>query len=284
MTAGKELSGRVALVTGASSGMGKEFAKALLREGMTVYASARRVEKMADLEGLGALVMKMDITKEGDILAAVQRIEQERGGVDILVNNAGFGLYGAMEETSIEDARYQFEVNLFGMARLTQLFIPSMRRKGSGKIINISSMGGRIYTPLGSWYHATKHAVEGWSDCIRLELSAFGIDVVIIEPGIIETGFGEVLVEPMLKRSGSGPYRRMAQAVAAATRASYRNGGGSDPGVIVGLLIKAVRAKRPRTRYVGGRLARPMIFIRKWFGDRFFDRLLLTSISKVRGS
>lgn len=280
----QKASGLVAFVTGASSGMGKEFAKALLREGMTVYASARRVEKMADLEGLGALVMKMDITKESDILAAVQRIEQERGGVDILVNNAGFGLYGAMEETSIEDARYQFEVNLFGMARLTQLFIPSMRRKGSGKIINISSMGGRIYTPLGSWYHATKHAVEGWSDCLRLELSAFGIDVVIIEPGIIETGFGEVLVEPMLNRSGSGPYRRMAQAVAAATRASYRNGVGSDPGVIVGLLIKAVRAKRPRTRYVGGRLARPMIFIRKWFGDRFFDRLLLSSISKVRGS
>lgn len=280
MTTDKERSERVALVTGASSGMGKEFARALLREGFTVYATARRVERMADLGESGAIVLRMDITKEDEILAAVEHIEEDRGGVDILVNNAGFGLYGSMEETAIEDARYQFEVNLFGMARLTQLLLPSMRRKGAGKIINISSMGGRIYTPLGSWYHATKHAVEGWSDCLRLELASFGIDVVIIEPGVIETEFGDVLVEPLLKRSGTGPYRQMAEAVAASTRATYRHGGGSEPKVIVDLLLEAVRAKRPETRYVAGKYARPMIFFRKWFGDRFFDRVILMSMNR----
>ena len=217
MTA-KTTTKQVALVTGASSGMGKAFAKALLAEGMIVYAAARRLEQMADLVSLGTVALKMDITKHDEVQAAVERIEREHGGVDVLINNAGFGLYGAMEETSLDDARYQFEVNLFGMARLTQLVLPSMRAKRSGKIINISSMGGKIYTPLGSWYHATKHAVEGWSDCLRLELSPFNIDVVIIELGAIAPEFNGVLMEPMLKRSGSGPYRTMAQAVAAGVK------------------------------------------------------------------
>jgi len=141
---------KVALVTGASSGMGKAFAKALLVEGMTVYAVARRVEAMADLADAGAITMKMDIACENAVQEVVQRILQEHGGVDVLINNAGFGMYGAMEDTGMADARYQFEVNLFGMAYLTQLLLPSMRKKGSGKIINISSMGGKIYTPLGS--------------------------------------------------------------------------------------------------------------------------------------
>ena len=232
---------KVALVTGASSGMGKAFAKALLAEGMTVYAAARRVEKMADLAGFGGIPLKMDVTQEDDLQAAVTRIEQDHGGVDILINNAGFGMYGAMEDTSLDDARSQFEVNLFGVARLTQLLLPSMREKRTGRIINISSMGGKMYTPLGSWYHATKHAVEGWSDCLRLELKPFDIDVVIIEPGIIKTAFGEVLMEPMLKRSGDGPYSKMAHSVASATRASYEKGGASDPQVIVDLILEAVR-------------------------------------------
>ena len=266
---------KVALVTGASSGMGKAFAKALLAEGMIVYAAARRLEQMADLVSLGAVALKMDITKHDEVQAAVQRIEREHGGVDVLINNAGFGLYGAMEETSLDDARYQFEVNLFGMARLTQLVLPSMRAKRGGRIINISSMGGKIYTPLGSWYHATKHAVEGWSDCLRLELRPFNIDVVIVEPGMIATEFGDVLRGPMLKRSGSGPYRTMAQAVAAATKASDERGAGSDPQVIVRLVLRAVRARKPKTRYAGGQYANLLMFVRKWFGDRVFDRMVL---------
>jgi NAD(P)-dependent dehydrogenase (short-subunit alcohol dehydrogenase family) len=268
---------KVALVTGASSGMGKNFAKALLAEGLIVYAAARRIEKMADLVRL-AIALKMDITSEEDVQAAARRIEQDHGGVAVLINNAGFGRYGAMEDNTIADARYQFEVNLFGMARLTQLLLPTMRRNRAGKIINISSMGGKMYTPMGSWYHATKHAVEGWSDCLRLELGPFGIDVVIIEPGVIATEFGTVMTGPLLERSGSGPYGRMANAVASATKSSYDSGGGSDPQVIVTLILKAVRASRPKTRYAAGKYARPMMCIRKWFGDRIFDKLVLAAV------
>lgn len=269
---------QVALVTGASSGMGKAFAGALLDEGLIVYAAARRVEQMADLAARGAITLKLDITREDQIEAAVRQIERDHGGVDVLINNAGFGLYGSLEETSLADARYQFDVNLFGMARLTQLLLPSMRTKRGGRIINMSSMGGKIYTPMGIWYHATKHAVEGWSDCLRLELSPFNIDVVVIEPGAIATEFNGVVLAPMLERSGSGPYAKMANAVASAAQAGERRGGGSDPQVIVRLMLEAVRARKPRTRYVGGQYARPLLFIRKWFGDRIFDRMILATM------
>jgi short-subunit dehydrogenase len=268
----------VAFVTGASSGMGKDFAKALLKEGMTVYTAARRVEQMDDLKALGAIPLKMDITNDEEIQAAVSTILQHHDCVDVLINNAGFGMYGSMEDTSISDARYQFEVNLFGMARLTQLLLPSMRAKRSGKIINISSMGGKIYFPLGSWYHATKHAVEGWSDCLRIELKQFGIGVVIIEPGVIKTEFGDVMIGPMLKRSGTGAYSKMAKSMADATQSSYDKGGASETSVITDLVIKAVRAEKPNTRYVAGKMAKPMMFIRKWFGDCVFDKIVLSMV------
>jgi NAD(P)-dependent dehydrogenase (short-subunit alcohol dehydrogenase family) len=267
------------LVTGASSGMGKETAKRLLRDGHTVYVAARRLEQMQDLQAMGAIALKMDITQEDDIAAAVQTITAGHGGVDVLINNAGFGMYGSVEETSIADARYQFEVNLFGMARLTQLLLPAMRKKGAGKIVNLSSMGGKIYTPLGAWYHATKHAIEGWSDCLRIELAPFGIDVVIIEPGIIATEFGNVLLEPMLKRSGQGPYKALAQGMAKGTRDSYgKPGAASPPSVVVDAIVKAIAARRPRTRYAVGKLARPMILLRKFFGDRVFDKAILSQV------
>ncbi len=262
------------LITGASSGIGKATAKTLIGQGYTVYAAARRVEKMDDLKNLGCIPLRMDITKEGDIQAVVKQIETERGGVDILVNNAGFGMYGAMEDTTIDDARYQFEVNLFGLARLTQLVLPKMREQRVGKIINISSVGGKIYTPLGSWYHATKHALEGWSDCLRLELKAFDIDVVIIEPGAIKTEFGDVMTEPMLKRSGNTAYSKLANQVADATKREYEADDASEPAVIAELIYKAIEAKKPKTRYAGGKLAKPVLFIRKWGGDRTFDWVL----------
>jgi NAD(P)-dependent dehydrogenase (short-subunit alcohol dehydrogenase family) len=271
---------KVALVTGASSGMGKAFAQALLEEGMIVYAAARRIELMDELERRGAIPLKMDISVESDIQAAVDQIKRDDGAVDVLVNNAGFGMYGAMEDVPIKDARYQFEVNLFGLARLTQLLLPEMRERHAGRIINISSMGGRMYTPLGGWYHASKHALEGWSDCLRLELSPFNIDVVIIEPGAIATQFGDVMAEPLLERSGRGAYGGMARAVAAATRAFVVNGQGSNPQVIVNLLLKAVRANKPKTRYAAGKYAKPMMFLRKWLSDRIFDRVALSIVAK----
>ncbi|MBV5347608.1 oxidoreductase [bacterium] len=270
---------KVALITGASSGMGKETAKRLLQEGLVVYVAARRLDQMEDLRTLGAIPLKMDITVDEDVVAAVRQIQASNGGIDVLVNNAGFGMYGAMEESTIADARYQFEVNLFGMARLTQLALPAMRKKGTGTIINISSMGGKIYTPLGSWYHATKHAVEGWSDCLRIELAPFGIRVVIIEPGAIATEWGNVMLEPMLKRSGHGPYQALAQGMAKAMRSSYgKEGSASPPSVVADAILQAVRARRPKTRYVMGKLAKPMMFIRKYLGDRVFDMAIMSQV------
>jgi NAD(P)-dependent dehydrogenase (short-subunit alcohol dehydrogenase family) len=269
---------RVVLITGASSGMGKETAKQLLSEGYVVYTAAHRVDKMADLEELGAPAIKMDITNEEDVVNAVEKIKLHHGGVDVLVNNAGFGLYGAMEDTTIDDAKYQFEVNLFGLARLTQAVLPYMREKRTGRIVNITSMGGKIYTPLGSWYHATKHALEGWSDCLRSELAQFGIKVIIIEPGIIKTEFGTTLLGPMMERSGSSAYAEMARAVASATENSYEKGGGSHPAVVSRTVSKALKARKPNTRYVVGKFAKPLIFVRKWFSDRVFDKAIMSQM------
>lgn len=269
---------KTVLITGASAGIGKETAKKLLGEGYTVYVAARRLEKMRDLEELGAYPIRMDITKEEDIASAVDRITAEQGGIDVLINNAGFGMYGAMEDTTLEDARYQFEVNLFGLARLTQLALPYMREQGAGKIVNISSMGGKIYMPLGSWYHATKHALEGWSDCLRLELAPFGIDVIVIEPGAIETEFGDVMMGPMLERSGDSAYAELAHRMAKATRDSYEVGNASPPSVIANTISGALEARTPRTRYVAGKMAKPVMFLRKWFGDRVYDRVLMSRL------
>lgn len=268
---------KTVLITGASSGIGKATAKKLLAEGYTVYAAARRVEKMEDLEALGARLIRMDITKDDDIQAAVARITTEEGGIDILVNNAGFGMYGAMEDTTLDDARYQFEVNVFGLARLTQLALPYMHEERAGKIVNITSVGGKIYTPLGSWYHATKHALEGWSDSLRIELAPLGIEVIIVEPGLIETEFGEVMMGPMLERSGSSAYADLAHKIAKATQASYEKGGASPASVIANVVSRAVNARRPRTRYAAGKFARPLIFMRKWLSDRFFDKVIMSA-------
>ena len=222
--------------------------------------------------------MRLDVSRESEIEAAVAVIRREERGVDVLVNNAGFGLYGPVEEIGLDEARYQFEVNLFGLARLTQLLLPGMRERKGGTIVNISSMGGRVYTPLGAWYHASKHALEGWSDSLRLELAQFGIRVIVVEPGLIETGFGDVLADGLLGRPGSGAYARMTEAVARSTREAYGKGRGTDPRVIARLVCGAVRSAKPRTRYVAGKYAAPMLFIRKWLGDRVFDRIILSQM------
>ncbi len=268
---------KVALVTGASSGIGKAIALQLIEDGLTVYVAARRMEKMQDLEQRGAIALKMDITREEDIKKVVEQIDTDRNGVDILVNNAGYAIYGAMEDTTIEDARRQFEVNLFGLASLTKSVLPSMRAKQAGKIINISSMGGKIYTPLGSWYHATKHALEGWSDCLRLELAPFNIDVVIIEPGAIKTEFGDVMLAPMMERSGNSAYSAMAKKMEQMTKSSYEKGNASEPAVIAKVVSQAVKAKKPKTRYAAGKFAKPMMFMRKWLGDRLFDKIIMNA-------
>lgn len=258
------------LVTGASSGIGKATALRLLQQGHTVYVAARRVEAMAGLADMGAIPLRMDITIEADVSSVVARIIRDHGALDVLVNNAGYAIYGAVEDTSLEDARAQFDVNVFGLARLTQQLIPAMRERGRGTIINVSSMGGKIYTPLGAWYHATKHALEGWSDALRLELKPFGVNVVVIEPGIIATEFGDVMTQPMLDRSGDGPYGKLARAIATSTAPM------SQPAVVAKAITRAVQARRPKTRYVAGNLARPLMFVRKYLGDRVYDRLIMS--------
>ncbi len=279
----RSVSSQVVLVTGASAGIGEATARKLLQEGYIVYAAARRIEKMRDLEAAGAVVLKMDVTNEDDMVAGVDRINNEHGGVDILINNAGFGLFGAMEDIPLDEARYQFEVNLFGLARLTQLVLPHMREQGSGKIVNVSSIGGRIYTPLGSWYHSTKHAMEGWSDCLRFELREFGIDVIIIQPGAIDTEFGSVAFGPAMERSSNTPYSRFANGMRAMReRTEASQATGSPPSVIADTILKAVRAKHPKTRYAAGKYAKPLLLFRRFISDRMYDRIMAWMLSRGR--
>lgn len=265
---------KVALITGASSGIGESAAVLLQEKGFKVYGAARRIEKMQDLEAKGILTIALDITEEESIVNCVNTILEKEGRIDVLVNNAGYGSYGAVEDVPMEEARRQFDVNIFGLARLTQLVLPKMREHHYGKIVNISSMGGRVYTAFGAWYQATKHALEGWSDCLRLEVKPFGIDVVIIEPGGVKTPWGIIAAANLKKTSGNGAYAEYANKSADSMAKIYSSDQLTKPEVIGKVILKAVIAKRPKTRYVKGTFAKPAIFIRKWFGDRVFDKIL----------
>ncbi len=270
---------KVILITGASAGMGKESAFKLIDEGHIVYGAARRVEKMQDIVDLGGHAVKMDVQDHQSIVKAVEQIVEEHGRIDVLWNNAGYGEYGAVEDVPIDLARRQFDVNLFGLADVTKQVLPVMRKQKSGLIINTSSMGGKIYTPLGAWYHATKHALEGWSDCLRIELKPFGIDVVVLEPGIIRSEWGGIMVDNMMKHSGDGHYAKMARAMQKAADESYNKSSASSPAsVIADAVSKIIRSKNPKPRYAVGKMAKPMIALRKWIGDRLFDKALLFQV------
>jgi short-subunit dehydrogenase len=265
---------KVALVTGASSGIGKATVRKLLQEGFIVYGAARRIERMLDLEREGAKAVALDLTEDASIKHVVDQVMNERSHIDVLVNNAGYGSYGAIEDVPLEEGRRQFEVNLFGLARITQLVLPHMRKNNYGKIVNITSMGGKIYTPLGGWYHATKHALEGFSDCLRNEVSSFGIDVVIVEPGAIKTEWGEIAIDGMVKTSGEGAYADLTHKTANLFKKTYADPNASDPDVVAKVIVKAVTVKKPKTRYVIGHMAAPYLFMRKVLSDRAFDCLL----------
>ncbi len=270
---------KVALVTGASSGIGKATAEKLISDGYVVYAGARRVDRMKDLETRGGYPVSLDVTDDASMRAAVERVISEQGRVDVLVNNAGYGQYGPVEDTPLDVARHQFEVNVFGLARMTQLILPHMRQQHSGTIVNISSMGGKMYTPLGAWYHATKHAIEGFSDCLRFEVAPFGVDVVVVEPGMIGTEFSDAVARNIQTSDGSA-YSDLIGAVANA-----QNGDDSSfsrmspPSVIADTISDALRARRPKTRYVAGAMGRRLILMRRTLGDRGFDRLLRRMVS-----
>ena len=258
---------KVVVITGASSGMGRAAAILLAQKGHTVYAGARRMDRMADLAESGITAVEMDVTKGGDNERVVSQVMESEGRIDVLINNAGFGLFGPVEDVRLDDARYQFEVNLFGLAHLTQLVLPHMRAQGSGRIVNISSMSGKVFIPLGAWYHATKHALEGWSDCLRYETAPFNIQVVLIEPGWIKTEFGDVMRAQLEKYRGDTAYK--AQVEAFLKRMDYSGAMDlrTDPKVLAKVFVEAATTDKPRRRYVKGALARPVMFARKWFGD-----------------
>lgn len=269
---------KVILITGASSGMGKESAKALIQQGHTVYSVARRIDQMQDLSELGGHPIQMDVTRESDIQNAVEKIIHQEGKIDVLWNNAGYGLYGAVEDVPLDEARKQFEVNVFGLAAVTQKVVPYMRKAKSGTIINTSSMGGKMYTPMGAWYHASKHAVEGFSDCLRLELNEYNINVVVLEPGIIITEWSDIMLEKINTFSANGAYGTLTQKLVASTKAMYEKGQGSKVKVIADTIIKMVNTNKPKTRYRVGYFARPMVWMRIYLGDRLFDKIVMSQV------
>ena len=264
----------VALVTGASSGIGEDTAHKLRALGYIVYGAARRTDRLQALTTDGIRPLAMDVTDDASMSSGVNRILEETGRIDVLVNNAGYGSYGAIEDVPINEARRQFEVNLFGLARLTQLVTPHMRAQGSGTIINISSMGGKLTTPLGGWYHATKYAVEALSDALRMELRPFGIDVVVVEPGGIRTEWGAIAADHLEATADGSAYADQIRAVAGAMRSESNQRHYSPPMVIARTVGKIVTARRPRTRYAVGFLAKPLIAVRRVLPDRAFDRII----------
>jgi NAD(P)-dependent dehydrogenase (short-subunit alcohol dehydrogenase family) len=216
----------------------------------------------------------MDVTDEASMTAGIAKIIAEAGRIDVLVNNAGYGSYGALEDVDIEEGRRQFEVNVFGAMRLTQLVVPHMRAQRSGKIVNITSMGGKLHTPLGGWYHGTEFALEALSECLRMEVAPFGIDVVVIEPGGIATEWGAIAADHVEATSGTGPYSAQAKAVANSLRSEANANRSSPPSVIADAIAKAVTARRPRTRYGVGFGAKPLIAARGLLSDRQYDALI----------
>ena len=265
---------KIALITGASSGIGEATAQRLLADGYVVYAAARRLERMQALGAMGARLLPLDLTDDASIVAAVDAIQRSQGRLDVLVNNAGYGSYGALEDVPLNEGRRQFEVNVFGLARLIQLSTPMMRAQGSGCIVNITSIGGKMHEPMGTWYHATKFAVEGLSDCLRMELAPFGINVVIVEPGAIRTEWTGIAKESLLRQSGHTAYAEQAVAHARLFESGETSKMVSEPDVVAKTISRALRARRPRTRYATGGGAHVILFLRRILSDRAFDRLM----------
>lgn len=260
----------IAVVTGASSGIGRETVFELLKGGYEVHAGARRLEAMSGLKNAGAHVYHLDLTSPESIEGFATAILRSNARLDVLVNNAGYGAYGAIEDIPMTDAREQMEVNLFGLVQLVKAVLPTMRKQRSGKIINVSSIGGKLWSPLGGWYHASKFAVEGLSDALRNELRPFGIDVVVIEPGGVKTEWGGIMLENMKKASGLGPYQPI---VDAWMKASSVQVGLATPAQIAKVIVKAAKSAQPKARYVAPASGRLFLFFRWLLSDSAFDWL-----------
>ncbi len=278
---------KAVLITGCSSGIGHATAEHLAERGWTVYASARRTESIDDLAEWGCKTLSLDVTDEDSMGAAVAAVEDAEGAVGVLVNNAGYSQSGAIETLPVDRLRAQFETNVFGLVRLCQLVLPGMRRQGGGRIVNVSSMGGRLTFPGGGAYHGTKHAVEALSDALRFEVRGFGVDVVLIEPGLIKTRFGETAAGSIdaAVADGDDPYADFNAAVGAATAEVYegplaRLGGG--PETVARAIERAISSRRPKTRYKVTPSARLILAQRRLLSDRAWDAFLRTQFPTPR--
>jgi NAD(P)-dependent dehydrogenase (short-subunit alcohol dehydrogenase family) len=274
------MTSKAVLITGCSSGIGRAAAELLARSGWKVYATARRVESLSGLDRVGCRLLPLDVTDEASMKSAVEAVERAEGSVGVLVNNAGFSQSGAVEAVPMGKVRRQFETNVFGLARMCQLVLPGMRRMGRGKIVNLSSMGGKLTFPGGGYYHASKHAVEAISDALRFEVAGFGVDVVVIEPGLIRTGFADTAVGSIRNEADrtDGPYAGFDEAVARNTRETYERGVlsrlGGGPGDVARVIKRAVEAERPRARYTVTPSASLLMTLRRMLPDRAWDAFL----------
>ena len=275
---------KAVLVTGCSSGIGEATAERLVEGGWTVYATARKPESIEELAQKGCRTLALDVTDEESMKSAVAEVEEAEGAVGALVNNAGYSLSGALEGVRMEDVRKQFETNVFGLLRMCQLVLPGMRRQQRGRIVNVSSMGGKLVFPGGGVYHATKHAVEALSDALRFEVRGFGVDVVIIEPGLITTGFADAAVATIQEGADAdGTYEEFNRAVATSTADAYEGplaklGGG--PETVARAIDKALTSRRPRTRYKVTPSARLALAQRRLLPDRAWDRVVGTQFPR----
>ena len=265
---------KVILLTGASSGIGYDTAVALAQQGHKVYAAARRVERMEPLRQYGIVPLKMDVTDEASMKEGVKTLLDAEGRIDVLINNAGYGYFGAVENVPMDDARNQLEVNVFGLARLCQLVLPTMRAQHSGRIINTASVAGRSVFYYGGWYHVSKYAVESLSDAMRMELKPFGIDVVIIEPGAIKTNWGIIAADHLIESSKGTAYEQTGTMMANNLRNMYLSNTISDPAVVRKAIVRAVNARRPCTRYRIGRMANAIVFFHWLLPTRWWDAFL----------
>ena len=272
---------KAVLITGCSSGIGWATAERLVNVGWKVYATARNVEKIAPLEQRGCQLLPLDVTDEDSMRLAVDEVERREGAVGVLVNNAGYSQSGAVEAVPVEKVRRQFETNVFGLARMCQLVLPGMRRQGYGRIVNVSSMGGKLTFPGGGYYHATKHAVEALSDALRFEVEGFGVKVSVIEPGLIRTGFADTALGSMDDLNGENPYAGFDEGVARTTAENYERGPisrlGGGPEAVAEAIEQAISARSPKSRYAVTPSAHLFLRLRRLLPDRAWDAVLRTT-------
>jgi NAD(P)-dependent dehydrogenase (short-subunit alcohol dehydrogenase family) len=268
---------RAVLITGCSSGIGHATAEHLAREDYTVYATARRPESIEDLRAAGCQTLALDVTDEASMQAAVDEVVKREGAVGALINNAGYSQSGAVETVPTEQVRRQFETNVFGLIRMCQLVLPSMRAQHEGRIVNIGSMGGRLTFPGGGLYHATKYAVEAISDALRFEVRGFGVKVILVEPGLIVTNFAEAANATVQHDDEAGPYAHFNQKVAGITADAYAGPLrrlGAGPEAVAQTIAKALGAKRPKARYPVTPSAHLMINQRRFTPDPVWDLMM----------